>query len=108
MGQGRRHVGLEVMGVVGDEEPDQELLQRGIVFGVAECGPGHVPEWLGQVELLDLLPGRGRDVEVDLIVRLGVGVEQGADDVEELGWSPMRPPMTIATMTGHLARSALE
>ena len=85
MAQSGRHDALQVVGVIRDEQTDQELLERGVVLGVAEGGPCHVPERPGEVELLDLIPGRGRDVEVDVVAPLGVGVEEGADDVEELG-----------------------
>ena len=84
--EGDRHVALEVVGVVGDEQADQQVPQAGDLFRVAEEGLRHLPERGVQVELLDLLPGRGRVVEVDLVprFRLRVGVEERAEDVEQL------------------------
>ena len=82
--QRNRHVGLQVVGVVGDQQAEQEFLEAGVFLGIAESRRDHLPEGPGEVELLDLLPGRRRGVEVDLVATLGVGVEEGADDVEEL------------------------
>ena len=62
-----RHVPLQVMGVVGQQQPEQEVLQRGVLFLVAEGRLHHLPEGSIEVELLDLAPHGGRVVEVDLV-----------------------------------------
>ena len=78
-----RHVALQVMGVVGQHEPEQEVLQRGVLFLVAEGRFDHLPERNVEVELLDLAPHGGRIVEVDLAPGLGPGVEDRPHEVEQ-------------------------
>ena len=82
-----RYFALEMMGEVGDEHADQEVPQAGDLFGVAEEGLRRLPKRGIQVELLDLLPGGGRCVEVELLPRFhfGVSVEERAEDGEPLG-----------------------
>jgi len=48
-----------VVGVVGQEQTQQEVLQRRVVFLVPERGLDEAPERLVEVELLDLFPGIG-------------------------------------------------
>ena len=71
------------MGVVGQHEPEQEVLQGGVFFLVAEGRLHHLPEGNVEVELLDLVPGGGRIVEVDLAPGLGPGVEDRPHQIEQ-------------------------
>ena len=75
------------MGEVGDEHADEKVPQAGDLFRVPEEGLRRLPERGVQVELLDLLPGGRRYVQVELLprFRLGVGVEERAEDGEPLG-----------------------
>ena len=78
-----RHVALQVMGVVGQQEPEQEVLQRRVLFLVPEGRLDHLPEGNVEVELLDLAPHGGRIVEVDLAPGFGPGVEDRPHQVEQ-------------------------
>ena len=69
---------------VRDEQPDQQLLEGWRFVVIAEVCFHHLPERLAEIELFDLFPSWRRDVEVEHVAVLGIGMKQRADDVEEL------------------------
>ena len=71
------------MGVIGQHEPEQEVLQRWVLFLVPERRFDHLPEGNVEIELLDLAPHGGRIVEVDLAPGLGPGVEDRPHQIEQ-------------------------
>ena len=73
-----------MVGVVGQNEPQQEVLERRVLFLVPEGRLHHLPEGTVEVELLDLAPHGGRAVEVDLAPAFGPGVEDRPHQVEQL------------------------
>ncbi len=52
-----------MMGIVGQHEPQQEVLQCRILFFVAEGGLDHVPEWNVEVEFFYLAPDNWRRIQ---------------------------------------------
>src|SRR5262245_32673905 len=82
MCQGLGHVPVQVTSVISDQETNEQVLEAGRVFLVAEGRMDHVPERLGQVEFFNKVPAGWRGAQVDLvgILNVGPGVEQGAQD----------------------------
>ena len=78
--EARRQARAAAVVEVGEQEPDQQVLEgRGVVL-VAEVARHQVPEGRQHPELLHLGPGRRQGVEV----AAGDGVEERDQDVEEL------------------------
>ena len=78
-----------MVGVVGDDEPEQEVLQRRGLLVVAEGGLHHLPERNVEVELLDLLPDGGRVVEVDLVPASVQAWKRVRTMLNNSGWSAL-------------------
>src|SRR5690606_6928468 len=74
-------LGPKVLGVIGDEQPDQKVAQGGGFFAVAEGCLHHLPEGFVQVEFLDLFPNGRRVLKVEFAL-VGEGVKDRADQVE--------------------------
>ena len=75
-----------MVGVVGHQETNQQVLQIWKFLGVAEDAFDEVPERFFEVKLFNLIPtGRWMtQVDVVFILNVGEGMKQCADDGEKL------------------------
>jgi len=71
------------MSVIRQEQVEQEVLQRGILFLVSEGRLHHLPEGSIEIELFDLAPNGGHVVEVELGPYLDPGMENCPHQIEE-------------------------